>query len=136
MNPRTFRLTAFLCLLSLPAYARPEPKSKQSKSQQKPEWVLTWSDEFAPKILQTLAATDSEFVGSKEPRDTLFRRAERLVIALDRLFSAVYGPLMGTSKNNHLAQLFDDLKSRSDFNAAIFANHLSSFRATIAKPPR
>ncbi|MDP9254465.1 MAG: cytochrome c family protein, partial [Verrucomicrobiota bacterium] len=91
----------------------------------------TWSDEFAPKILQTLAATDSEFVGSKEPRDTLFRRAERLVIALDRLFSAVYGPLIGTTKNNHLAQLFDDLKSRSDFNAAVFANHLSSFRATI-----
>jgi beta-glucanase (GH16 family) len=40
-------LAAFLCLLSLPAFARPEPKSKQSKSQQKPEWVLTWSDEFA-----------------------------------------------------------------------------------------
>ena len=48
------------------------------------------SDDFAQQLLRALAATDSEFVVSKETSpDLLFRRAQRLVLALDRLSAAV-----------------------------------------------
>ena len=48
------------------------------------------SDDLAQQLLRALAATDSEFVVSKETSaDLLFRRAQRLVLALDRLSAAV-----------------------------------------------
>jgi hypothetical protein len=48
------------------------------------------SDDLARQLLNTLAATDCEFVVSKEtPPDLLFRRAQRLVLALDRLSVAL-----------------------------------------------
>ena len=90
------------------------------------------SNDFAQQLLRALAATDSEFVISKETAlDLLFRRAQRLVLALDRLANAVSSEAPGTAKNPSLTQLFEDVRSRADFQAPRFVEHLRNFRATI-----
>jgi hypothetical protein len=92
------------------------------------------SDDFARQLLRALAGTDSEFVVSKETSpDLLFSRAQRLVLALDRLCAAVMHEGPGVVKNPALAQLFEDVRSRADFQAQRFAEHLRSFRATIER---
>jgi hypothetical protein len=89
-----------------------------------------FGDDFAQQLLRALAATDSEFVVSKETSpDLLFRRAQRLVLALDRLSNAVTHQIPGAAKNPALAQLFEDVRSRADFQPPRFAEHLRSFRA-------
>jgi Cytochrome c554 and c-prime len=90
------------------------------------------SNDFAQQLLRALAATDSEFVNSKETsNDLLFRRAQRLVLALDRLSNVVGSKVPGTAKNPALAQLFEDVQSRADFQAPRFVEHVRNFRATI-----
>jgi len=90
------------------------------------------SNDFAQQLLRELAATDSEFVISKETsHDLLFRRAQRLVLALDRLSNAVSSEPPGTAKNPALTQLFDDVRSRADFQAPRFVEHVRNFRAAI-----
>jgi hypothetical protein len=92
------------------------------------------SDESARHLLHALEATDSEFVVPKETSpDLLFRRAQRLVLALDRL-SNVVNRQSPAAKNPALAKLFEDVRSRADFQAQRFAEHLRSFRATIERP--
>ena len=93
------------------------------------------SDDFAPQLLRALAATDSEFTVSRETTDVLFRRAQRLVLALDRLSGALNSDAPNVVKNPALDRLFDDLKSRADFQPPKFAEHLASFRATIERAP-
>lgn len=91
-----------------------------------------FSDDFAQRLLRALAATDSEFVVSKETSPDLpFRRAQRLVLALDRLSAAVTQEGPGAAKSPALTQLFEDVRSRADFQAPRFAEHLRSFHATI-----
>jgi len=90
------------------------------------------SNDFAQQLLRELAATDSEFVISKETsHDLLFRRAQRLVLALGRLSNAVSSEPPGTAKDPELTQLFDDVRSRADFQAPRFVEHVRNFRATI-----
>ena len=90
------------------------------------------SNDFAQQLLRALAATDSEFVISKETsHDLLFRRAQRLVLALGRLSNPVSSEAPGTAKNPELTQLFDDVRSRADFQAPRFVEHVRNFRATI-----
>lgn len=91
-----------------------------------------FSDDFARQLRRALAETDSEFVVSKQtPADLLFRRAQRLVLALDRLSAAVNSELPGASKNPALTQLLEDIRSRVDFQPRRFAEHLRSFRGTV-----
>jgi hypothetical protein len=91
-----------------------------------------FSSEFARQLLETLAATDSEFFISKQTSpDLAFRRAQRLVLALDRLSVAVSSDGRGAKKNPALTQLFEDIRSRADFQVPRFVEHLRSFRATI-----
>src|ERR1043166_2590811 len=89
-------------------------------------------DAFAQQLLRVLAATDSEFVVSKETSpDLLFRRAQRLALALDRLSAAVSSEPPGAAKNPALTQLFGDIRSRVGFQVPRFAEHLRGFRTTI-----
>ena len=89
------------------------------------------NDDIAHQLLRALAATESEFIVSKETSpDELFRRAQRLVLALDRLSTAVTPEGPGAVKNPALTQLFEDVRSRADFQAPRFSEHLRNFRAT------
>jgi hypothetical protein len=93
---------------------------------------LQFGDDFARQLLRALATTDSEFVVSKETSlDLLFRRAQRLVPALDRLSVALSSEPPGAAKNPALTHLFEDIRSRTDFQAPRFAEHLRNFRATL-----
>jgi len=93
------------------------------------------SDDFAQQLLRTLAETDPEFVISKETSpDLLFRRAQRLVLALDRLSDVVNSQAPDAAKNSALNQLFEDLRSRSDFQLPRFIEHLRSFRRQLNHP--
>jgi hypothetical protein len=94
-----------------------------------------WSKSFNSKILQTLAASDGEFLISTQMPDVLFRRALRLVLALDRLSSAMKEQASEETRSPELARLFEDVRSRADFQPARFADHLASFRATIVQSP-
>jgi hypothetical protein len=96
-----------------------------------------FSSEFAQQLLRALSGTGSEFILSKETSaDPLFRRAQRLVLALDRLSAAVNSEPLGAAKNPALAQLFEDIRSRADFQPARFAEHLRNFRSAIEQPKR
>lgn len=98
---------------------------------------LQFSDDFARQLLRALAATDSEFVASKETSlDLLFRRAQRLVLALDRLSVATTHEGLSAPTNPGLTQLFEDVRSRADFQVPRFVEHLRSFRATTEPFPR
>ena len=91
-----------------------------------------FSDDFARQLVRTLSTTDAEFVLSKETTaDLLFRRGQRLVLALDRLSAALRSEPPGTPKNPALMQLFEDIRSRADFQPARFAEHLRNFRTSI-----
>jgi hypothetical protein len=90
-------------------------------------------DDFAHRLLSALVETDSEFVVSKETSpDLLFRRAQRLVLALDRLSAAVSNEAPGSAKNPVLVKLIEDVRTRADFQAPRFVEHLRSFRATLS----
>jgi len=96
-----------------------------------------FSDDFARELRRALAETDSEFVVSKQmPADLLFRRAQRLVLALDRLSVALSRTAPDLAKDRALNQLFDDIRSSTDFQPARFAEHLRNFRNIIEQPKR
>jgi len=98
---------------------------------------LQFGDDFARQLLLALAATDSEFVVSKETSaDLLFRRAQRLVLALDRLSVTLSSEPPGAAKNPALTQLFEDVRSRTDFQSLQFAEHLRNFRTAIEQSKR
>ena len=93
-----------------------------------------FSNDFARQLLKLLTETDSEFVVSKERSpDLLFRQAQRLVLALDRLSNVVNSQVAGEAKNPALNQLFEDVRSRANFQSSLFAEHLKSFRATTER---
>jgi hypothetical protein len=91
----------------------------------------SFSADFAQQLLRALAATDSEFVVSKTSQDLAFHRAQRLVLALDRLNAAVSGPGSGAARNPALVKLLEDARSRADFQMPQFVEHLRNFGATI-----
>jgi hypothetical protein len=95
------------------------------------------SDDFARALLQILTVADSDFSVSKDaPPEILFRRAQRLVLALDRLSDAIAHQPTREIKNPELARLFEDVRSQADFQPARFAEHLVNFRATIGQTTR
>jgi hypothetical protein len=96
-----------------------------------------FSGDFAQQLLRALSGTDSEFILSTETSaDLLFRRAQRLVLALDRLSAAVSSEPPGAAKNPALIQLFEDIRSRVDFHPSRFAEHLRTFQNAIDQPKR
>ena len=96
-----------------------------------------FGSDSAQQLLRTLVATDSEFAVSKEvSQDLLFRRAQRLVLALDRLSVAATRQGSIAQKNPALIQLFEDVRSRTDFQAPRFTEHLRNFRASIERASR
>ena len=95
----------------------------------------SWSAGFASKLLRTFAAADSEFGASQQTSsEILFRRAERLVPALERLSAAVNRNTSPIAKNQDLASLFEDVRA-IPFQPAKFAADLAIFRTTIERAP-
>ena len=110
-----------------------EPLQKQADdlARQAPGWNP--NPDAAMSILRALAATDSEFVVSNQrPAQTLFFRAKRLLLALDRLTNALNANRGAPLKiDNELNSLRDDVRGRDSFQPTRFAEHLRAFREKL-----
>ena len=97
--------------------------------------AVSWDDHRTKAMLQALEATASEFIVSPTvTSELLFRRAQRLVLALDRL-SRPLGQATISTRNPALVALFEDVRVRPDFQPAKFATDLASFRTTAEHAP-
>ena len=90
---------------------------------------------FALRVLARLAALDEEFAPAKgTPHEVLFRRAQRLVLAIERLTIANLPPAERNQPSAGLMTLRDDLRSPAAFDPERFANLLTEFRMSIGDP--
>ena len=95
---------------------------------------LDWSDAITRKFLYVLAGSSKDFRDDSVSQNLQARRAERLVLALDRLVAA-----LPELKNNEpvqasLNQLFKLAQSVPDFEPKPFAAALEKFAAALAAP--
>lgn len=88
---------------------------------------LTWSTETTQSILKTIAAAGPDFKKPQTFPEQHARRAERLVLALDRLFT----PSPASKADTKLKTLFALAQSIPDFKPASFASALDDFASEI-----
>lgn len=94
----------------------------------------SWSEGSARSLLAALASVDGEFAAKGTARPILAQRAKRLVLALDRLATALNNNRGYRLKvDSELRQLFEDVKTLDSFDAAAFAEHLKAFREALDK---
>ncbi len=91
---------------------------------------LEWSHDLTRQALQRLARTHTEFADAKVPQLTHARRAERLVLALDRLTAPLDKPALAKLEAD-LKELFALAQSRPDFAPEKFAKALASFAGRL-----
>ncbi|MGH8094565.1 MAG: multiheme c-type cytochrome [Chthoniobacterales bacterium] len=95
-----------------------------------------WNTDLSATTLRALDATDTDFVNSAGASpDLLFRRAQRLVLALDRLSRAINHQAAASPPGAALAALLKDVRVRDDFQPAKFAADLVTFRTTMEQTP-
>ncbi len=88
---------------------------------------VMWTEQMTRECLTRLASSSGDFLKDSVPTPLQARRAERLVLALDRLLAA---------ENNHKAdaelnQLFKLAQSIPDFDPTQFAEALKMFSAAL-----
>lgn len=86
-----------------------------------------WTDDRSREILARLAATPAEFRDAAVPKMIHARRAERLILALDRLAAAD----KDFSAETELNQLFKLTQSLPDFSPEQFAAALEKFTGKL-----
>lgn len=109
--------------ISEPISSDLEPVQKQADELARR--AATWNPTAAStmSILRVLLETDSEFVVTKErSKESLFYRARRIVLALERL---------SPNRGKELEALRADVQRHYDFDVAVFAEHLRAFRSTL-----
>ncbi len=84
------------------------------------------------KAVKWLAGTSGSFTDRNISRSRQSRRAERLVLALDRLLPEVHGARTNAAVNQSLNKLFTDVQSLPDFDPNQFANDLNTFHSSVA----
>ena len=87
---------------------------------------ITWSAEMTSSILATLAKTGPDF-RAELPKQHHALRAERLVLALDRLLASAPHP----SADRHLNELFKLTQSLPDFDPARFSAAVDQFKLAL-----
>jgi Cytochrome c554 and c-prime len=98
--------------------------------------TIPWDEHRVIAMLHALVATESDFVVSPAASPVLlFRRAQRLVLALDRLIRATNHQVAASDTKSALSALFEDVRARPDFQPAKFAADLASFRTTTERAP-
>jgi len=83
--------------------------------------------DFARQAFQALTNTDAEFRQSKESRDALFCRAERLVPGIYRT-AVASGADSDVSPRPEIRQLMEMIQNRESFDARRFADALAAYR--------
>ena len=93
--------------------------------------TLVWTKDLTRACLKALVNTSEEFCDKRISNSAQARRAERLVLALDRLTQAL--PNAKTAAvNAALNRLFTDAQSLPDFDPAQFAKDLKEFHVRVA----
>ena len=94
-----------------------------------------FGSDFNDRLLRHLATLDTSFIETADtPRAVLFQRAQRLVLALERLSIARQGASDAATPSPELAMLREDLQAPSDFPTADFSAHLLKFRLSLGTP--
>jgi len=92
-----------------------------------------WSEELTQKCLASLAGTSEAFGETRIATPLQARRAERLVLALDRLVTSLGGSTSDPALNRALDRLFDGAQSLPDFDPKQFADNLKLFHTSVAR---
>ena len=116
-----------------PAFAMPaEPASQHFLATLKASDELAqrvsasqWTNEKSRKALKTLASTSNDFRQPGTAIQFQARRAERLVLALDRLFVSRKDIHPANSADANVNRLFRQVQSLPEFNALEFADALN-----------
>lgn len=90
-----------------------------------------WEAQSAGAVLKRLAATQDDFLSQDSPQLVQACRAERLVLALDRLLAALPAESRPPGASASLDLLFKLAQSQPDFVAADFARELAAFSGTL-----
>ena len=90
-----------------------------------------WTDEMSRKALKTLASTSNDFGQAGTALQFQARRAERLVLALDRLFASCRSAHPASSADANLSRLFRQVQSLPEFNASEFADVLNQVSRSL-----
>jgi Cytochrome c554 and c-prime len=93
--------------------------------------TVTWSEELTRKCLGNLAVTSEDFSDTTISGITHARRAERLVLGLDRLLAGLQGSKTNSAVEADLNELFKAVQSLPDFRPADFARQLTQFREQL-----
>ena len=140
----TARWAGLLWLLSKPAGVKPNlpdlakisfppAQTNFTRAQQLADQLASqaakydWSHETTLKWLRSLAESQADFADKQVAVQIHGRRAERLVLALDRLVMAQENDALKKSLNTQLNDLFAAVQSLPDFDAARFATGLETF---------
>jgi hypothetical protein len=91
----------------------------------------SWDPASAGIVLRRLAATRTDFLAPGTPQLVQACRAERLVLALDRLLAAVPASERPPAASSELDRLFQLAQSQPDFAPAEFAGELARFDAAL-----
>jgi len=92
-----------------------------------------WSEEQTRKCLALLAGTGGVFGETRIPAPLHARRAERLVLGLDRVVSGLGSAAVDIALNRALDRLFDATQSLPDFDPNQFADNLKEFNAGVSR---
>jgi hypothetical protein len=90
------------------------------------------SDNLTRRGLFLLANTSESFTDNNIPQPIQARRAEHLVLALDRLTLALPDATTNSTVNQSLNKLFADAQSLPDFDPNQFAKDLNTFHSSVA----
>jgi len=94
-----------------------------------------WEPRFGMTALGRLAATQEDFLAPGIAAKEQACRAERLVIALDRLVSSIPDAGRRLSASSSLDRLFVLVQSQQDFSPTLFAHGLVDFRDCLGTGP-
>lgn len=107
-----------------------EKTDEMARSSSHSEWKPEFTKGITQAWLTQLAETHSAFSDKSIPNRVHARRAERLVLALDRLVAELN---LEKRCDATLNQLFKDAQSLPDFDPAVFAEHLNAFKAAVSQ---
>jgi hypothetical protein len=93
--------------------------------------TVSWTGERSLQALRKLAGTSAEFHTGEIPIHLHARRAERLVLALDRLSLAQKSFVSRNASNGKLNRLFELVQSLPDFDPSKFAEALNQFSLSL-----
>jgi predicted CXXCH cytochrome family protein len=121
-------LTGLAAEPSPPAFAASVPAADTAAQRAA---ALTWTDEMTKVLLKKLAATSPAFLDATVAQRVQAYRAERLVLALDRLLASLPAAQRPAAAGARLDALFKLAQSIPDFAPADFAHALAEFEKAL-----